>query len=95
MLIKLIIAVNLVFTWKAGDNLADNFNLYMKDSSGYKVIATTANKETTVAVDVSFDGVTQRCFRVTAFNKAGESGFSSELCVKKPKNPTSVAAQFQ
>lgn len=95
MVISFIVAVNLVFTWKAGDTLADNFKLYMKEGSTYSVIATTVGKETTATVDVSFEGVTQKCFRVTAVNKAGESGFSSELCVKKPKNPSSVAAKFE
>jgi len=96
MVISFIIAVNLVFTWKAGDNLADSFKLYVKDSTGtYSPIAATVGKETTVAVDVSFEGVTQKCFKVTALNKAGESAPSAELCVKKPKSPASVTATFQ
>lgn len=78
-------------TWQDNSDNEDGFKIERKSSptDTFGEIG-TVGANVTAYTDTVLDGL-QRCYRVRAFNAAGDSAFTNEACgLSKPRGPLSL-----
>jgi hypothetical protein len=90
MMTLLFTFLQVVLTWDPPQNntpAPQGWNVYQ---DGIKV-ATVATRR--YENNITF-GAAPVCWKVTAYNSVGESGFSNEACLGKPSTPAALSAQL-
>jgi hypothetical protein len=82
-------AAQLTLTWKDSSNNEDGFEVERKTgTTGSFAVIATKGPNTTSHIDANLASGITYCYRVLAFNAAGDSAYSNEACGTTPSSQT-------